>query len=250
MAGNTTTMDSPSWLKPSTPPRLSSGEVHIWRAALDVDPPTIVELEKTLSSDELDRAREFHFPVHANRFKTARGILRKILASYFPKAKHEISFSQNDCGKPFLAADFPGGGLRFNASHSQGVALYAFALGREVGIDLEYVRPENIDLHLAKRFFSTKEIAEINAASENLRTEKFFHCWTRKEAYAKARGMGLSLPLSSFSVPLDPCLYTPMLIDGAEATSWWVAALAPCEGYVGAIVTECPFVALKLWQWR
>jgi len=242
-------MDSPAWLKPSSPLSLSPGEVHVWRAALDVAPATMVALEKTLSSNELERAREFHFPVHANRFKTARGILRNILASYFPKADHEISFSQNDYGKPFVAAEFPAGGLRFNASHSQGLALYALALGREVGIDLEYVRPEKIDLHLAKRFFSTKEIAEINASSETLRTEKFFRCWTRKEAYTKARGIGLGLPLSSFSVPLDPCLYTPTLIHSAEATSWWVAGLAPCEGYVGAIVTECPFVDLKLWQW-
>jgi len=245
-----TMIDHPSSPKPSRKLQLPQEEVHVWRAALDVDPLTLAELTQSLSPDEQDRAAKFHFAAHANRFRAARGILRRILASYLLISPEEISFSQNDFGKPALSPSGRESDVRFNVAHSQGLALYAFAREREVGVDIEQVNPQQVDLHVAESFFSAREAAEISAAPVDLRPEKFFRCWTRKEAYAKALGMGLSIDLRSFSVPLDPRLYTPMAVgDDAEPKLWWLAALAPAEGYVGAIVTENPVVPLKLWQW-
>jgi 4'-phosphopantetheinyl transferase len=163
-----------------------------------------------------------------------------------------LRFCCNAQGKPALA---PGSGtedLRFNLSHSQKLALFAFAFRREVGVDLEYVRPSVPDDRLAERFFSPQEVTRLRALPESARTEAFFHCWTRKEAYLKARGEGLGIGLDSFAVSLAPGQLTDLLIasdDSPEAGRWSLRALAPGDGYVAAIAAEGKDWSLALWQW-
>jgi 4'-phosphopantetheinyl transferase len=121
-----------------------------------------------------------------------------------------------------------------------------------VGVDLEYVRPSLTDDRLAERFFSAQEVAALRALPASAQTEAFFHCWTRKEAYIKARGGGLSIGLASFAVSLAPIQLTNLPItgnDGPEAGRWSLRPLPPSGGYVAAIAAEGADWSLALWQW-
>jgi len=251
-------------VSPGTPPQpvwqaapgvytLPPGEVQVWRAALDIDPQTLERLRATLAAEEQARAERFHSPLGRARFAAGRGILRALLARYLGVKAGDLRFCTNAHGKPALD---PGSGtadLRFNLSHSQGLALFAFALRREVGVDLEFVRPSLRDDRLAERFFSPQEVAALRALPPDAQTEAFFHCWTRKEAYIKARGEGLSINLASFAVSLAPDALTSLpitAIDDPEAGRWSLRALNPGGGCVGAIAAEGADWSLSLWQWE
>ena len=163
-----------------------------------------------------------------------------------------MRFCRQPRGKPALAPGSGGEGLRFNLSHSESLALFAFALRREVGVDLEYVRPSLTNDRLAERFFSPQEVTVLRALPESARTEAFYHCWTRKEAYIKARGGGLSIALASFTVSLAPGQLTNLPItsnDCPEAGRWSLRALTPGDCYVAAIAAEGEDWSLAFWQW-
>ena len=124
----------------------------------------------------------------------------------------------------------------FNLSHSHGLAVYAFALGREVGIDLEPIRPDFVSDDIAGRYFSTQELNELRALSPESGLEGFFLCWTSKEAYVKARGEGLQIPLESFSVSLTPGQRE--VLESADSSRWGLHSFQPAPRYVAAIVGE------------
>jgi 4'-phosphopantetheinyl transferase len=231
---------------------LHSDEVHVWRADLDVGADVLQRLQGTLSADEQARAERFYFPVDRARYLAGRGILRALLARYLGNPACDLRFCYGARGKPALAPGNATEDLRFNLSHSQGLALFAFALRREVGIDLEYVRPSLTNDRLAERFFSPQEVTALRALPESVQTEAFFHCWTRKEAYIKARGGGLGIALASFAVSLAPGQMTNLLItsdDTLEAGRRSLRALAPGGGCVAAIAAEGKDWSLALWQW-
>ncbi len=242
----------PLWQTAPEPVMLPPGEVQVWRADLDVGAPALLRLRESLSADEAARAERFHSPLLRDRFIAGRGILRAVLARYMGTPAGDLRFCTNAHGKPAL---IPGSGaqdLRFNLSHSHGLALFAFALGREVGVDLEYVRPSGTDDRVAERFFSAREVMALRTLPKSAQAEAFFHCWTRKEAYIKARGEGLSIGLNSFAVSLAPDQMTNLSItrsDGSEAGGWSLRALAPGDGYVSAVVAEGADWSLALWQW-
>jgi len=242
----------PLWQTVSEPVILLPDEVHVWRADLDVGPAALLRLHKTLSADEQARADRFYSPVARARYAAGRGILRALLARYLGTPVGDLRFCCNAHGKPALAPGSGPEGLRFNLSHSHSLALFAFAFRREVGVDLEYIRSSQADGHLAERFFSAQEVTALRALPESAQTEAFFHCWTRKEAYIKARGGGLSIGLASFAVSLAPDQLTYLPItgsDGPEAGTWSLRALAPGGGYVAAIAAEGADWSLALWQW-
>jgi 4'-phosphopantetheinyl transferase len=230
---------------------LSGDEVHVWLASLDLEASRVKSLWRTLSADERERGLRFHFQRDREHFIVARGLLRVILGRYLNMKPSQIRFSYNRYGKPFLAGE-GGGALRFNVSHSHRLALYAMTSGREIGIDLEHIR-RVLDINeIAERFFSPREVAMLLALPEPLWSEAFFNCWTRKEAYIKAKGEGLSLPLDQFDVSLAPgepaaLLYTSD--DSQEASRWSLQELAPSPGYVAALVVEGHDWQLKCWQW-
>jgi 4'-phosphopantetheinyl transferase len=205
-----------------------------------------------LSRDELTRAHRFHFEKDRNRFIAARAVLRKILSIYCMKKRNQIRFHHNMHGKPALDAQCAGGDLRFNLSHSDGVALYAITRGREVGIDIERIRRDLEFDRIAERFFSPQEVATLRALPRDIQNQAFFTYWTRKEAYVKARGDGLSLPMDQFAVsvaPDDPGLLLHTKDDPAELSHWSFKTLAPGPDYEAALAVEGDPGRIRCWQW-
>lgn len=228
-------------------PALGTDEVHVWCARLGLPSPQLDRLRALLSEDERHKAERFRGAEHAAHYVAARGLLRVILGLYLDTVPELLSFRYGLHGKPELAA----GGLRFNLSHSHGLAYYAIALEREVGIDIERVRAETPCLDLARRFFSKEESAAITALAPEERTEAFFRCWTRKEAYIKARGTGLSLPLAQFTVTCLPGMPARLLStegDPEQASRWSLADVRPPSGYVGAVAAEGTGWRIRHWE--
>lgn len=234
-------------------PALASNEVHIWLAHLNQLEARAQSFLEILAPDERERAGRFHFEKDRVRFILTRGILRTLLARYLHRDAARLSFDYNAYGKPSLAGsagDAPA--LHFNLSHAHEIALYAFTLQREVGLDLEFIRHDFAGEEIAARFFSEREIAMLRALPVSQRVQGFFNCWTRKEAYVKARGQGLSLPLDSFDVSLAPGEPAALLSvrDGTgETRRWRLQELNPAAGYVAAVAVAGIGWRLRCWQW-
>jgi 4'-phosphopantetheinyl transferase len=234
--------------------QLASGEVHAWCASLDVSPETSARLCATLGPDERNRSARFHFERDRQRFIVAHGVLRDLLARYLQTQPGRIGFVYNAFGKPDLGPEF-GNRLTFNLSHSAGLALIAIATASNVGVDIECIRWQPDYADIARHFFSAAEIAGLSALPSHLFTEALFSCWTKKEAYLKACGEGLAIPLSSFSVPLtiDPAP-TPVDLrvggNDIRAKRWSLYTLRPAPGYAGALAIEGSGWRLSQRQWQ
>jgi 4'-phosphopantetheinyl transferase len=196
-------------------------------------------MKAMLSRDEIERASHFRFEHDRSRFIASRSILRQLLSLYAACEPESISLEYDAWGKPALAAKFADSDIRSNLSHSQGLATYAIARGREVGVDVEMLRPNFATRRIAERFFSRTEVESLRSLPREHQARAFFVCWTRKEAYLKALGRGLSIDLASFDVSLRPeeRLALPRCVD---ATRWSLEAFQPCNGYVGAIAVQGP----------
>lgn len=216
-------------------PELSDCNIHIWVARLECSDGAAACFERLLNDDERDRAQRFRFDHLRRSFIVRRGILRSLLGRYLKTDPDGIRFGYGSKGKPFLtAAD----SLQFNASDSGVLAAFAFARGCDLGIDLEQIRPMPDAEQIANRFFSVNETAEILGLPAPEREAAFFCCWTRKEAYIKAVGEGLSLPLDGFQVSVRPGEPARFInVDGSRggARQWTLHDFAPDEGYAGAI---------------
>jgi 4'-phosphopantetheinyl transferase len=232
----------PRWQPAAQPPPLTSQEVHVWRIGLELDDASLARLRQTLAEEERRRAERFHFEKDRRHFIAGRGAMRILLAGYLTSRPEEVRFAYSNYGKPRLVDAINDSDLRFNLTHSHGLALLAVTRGRDVGIDVERLRDmENDGQGLAERFFSPHESAVLRSLPSHLRREAFFHCWTRKEAYIKADGKGLSLPLAQFDVSLYPGEAAALLAtrhDPDEVRRWSMASLLPGEGYVGALVVQ------------
>jgi len=225
-----------TWLPPPADPALPPGELHIWSAPLDVTEDSVRGFAAHLSADEMARAEKFVFARDREHFIVARGILRMLLGRYLRKPPAGIALCKGPRDKPYLRAETGEPPLKFNLSHSHGLALYACARQREVGIDLERLRPDFAGAEIAERFFSAHEQEELRALPAELRTEGFFLCWTRKEAYLKARGDGLQIPLDSFDVTLTP--HQPAELRSTDSARWTLLSFTPAPDYVAAAVAE------------
>jgi len=226
---------------------MSADAIHVWRASLEIEPAKLQRLKSTLAKNELDRAERFIFDQDRNRFIAARGILRDVLARYLQCAPQTIEFVYGARGKPAIYSGSSRDPLRFNLSHSHGLAIIGLARDREIGIDVEMIRPEFASEEIAKRYFSAKEIDELSRLPSELRTEGFFLCWTRKEAYIKAKGEGLHIPLDSFNVSLTPGL--PPALSSSDHSRWSMRSLSPRSGYVAAVVEEGKSSQLRHFDW-
>ena len=229
-------------------PLLEKDEVHIWRGVIDLPDSRIHAFEKSLTPDECARADGFRFKTDRDRFVAARGLLRAILARYLGTHPGQLRFRYGPYGKPALDAE-TGGNIRFNLCHANGLALYALARDRELGIDLEQVRPHSSDQAIAEQYFSEQENAMLGVLSVRGGPEPFFRYWTRKEAYLKAHGEGLSgLPRRpDFSLEEGD----PLPLGTTEETNqrnapWLLRDLDPAPGYVAAIAIEGPHSRLRL----
>jgi 4'-phosphopantetheinyl transferase len=232
--------------------RLAEDEAHVWCASLEQAPPQLKAFLDLLAPDERERAERFHFEKDRHHFIVARGVLRDILSRYLDCSPASVRFSFNVYGKPVLAGEYEHAGLRFNLSHSQGVALYALTRAGEVGVDIEFLRDDFASLEIAERYFSRTEVALLRTLRPELRTNGFFNCWTRKEAYIKALGEGLSHPLDRFAVSLapgEPARFLSIDDDPQALTRWSLVELHPARGYAAALVLDGIKPALRCWEW-
>jgi len=179
-------------------------EVHVWVGSVASAAGYITQFQELLSDDENARASKFRFDKNRHEFIVSRGMLRTLLASYLGGSAAGLRFTYSAYGKPRLEEAKNPGILTFNLSHSDGVIVCAFARNREVGVDVEKMRQDFSTEEIAERFFSAGERIALRALPAEHRRQGFFNCWTRKEAYIKARGEGLSLPLHQFDVSLSP----------------------------------------------
>jgi 4'-phosphopantetheinyl transferase len=237
-----------NWITPHEHPALHHGELHIWRASLECAPAVLCGLETTLCAAETARAARFHFPRDRNYFVAGRGILRSLLGAYLRKSPESLKFIYGPQDKPALEIQDPSSPVNFNLSHSHGLAVYAFALVREVGVDVELIRPEFVSDDIAERYFSPSELEELRALPQDLRAEGFFNCWTRKEAYVKARGEGLQISLKDFDVSLTPGK-APEL-ESVDSSRWSLRSFEPAPSYVAAVVAEGKDLKLLHWDWK
>jgi 4'-phosphopantetheinyl transferase len=248
MQKNHAMSDFNSWDLNPERPTLETDEVHVWRACLDYDEAILRQFEVTLAPDEKTRADRFVFQPDRNAYIATRGILREILGRYVQRGAVQLEFEYGAQGKPTLRAESARKSIQFNVSHSHGLALFAFSVGRHVGVDVELVRPDFAGEKIAERFFSPQEVMELRSLPPALQDEGFFLCWTRKEAYIKARGEGLQIPLKSFHVSLTPG--EPEHLHAADSSRWSLRSLRPDPKYVGAVVGEGGNWQLRGWDWR
>jgi 4'-phosphopantetheinyl transferase len=235
------------WFPAPSGLELGEADLHLWRASLDCDASVLSRLQATLSPDEVARADRFVFPADRNRFVAARGILRELLGAYSRLPPAKLKFRYGNHGKPALDANTSDSALQFNLSHAGGLAIYAFSRGRELGVDVEQIRPQLAGDEIARRYFAPSEVAELQALPARLRPDAFFLCWTRKEAYVKAHGAGLSLPLDSFTVSLTPG--PGVELQAADGARWSVESLEPGPGFAAAIVVERGGCKKSCWNW-
>lgn len=239
----------------SIPPEnidLKEQDVHVWRARLDVPAMNIPSLQWVLSSEEVARAQGFYFERDRQRWIVARSLLRRLLGHYTQTDPRLISFELNRYGKPALASPARYAALQFNVSHSADLVLYAFTWQRHLGVDVEYMRPDIEYDQIARYSFSPFEQKALAGLSLEEKHEAFYRCWTRKEAYIKARGMGLSLSLDLFDVSLLPGEPAALLCsreDPQETQRWSMRQLEPGPGYAGALMVEGADWQLQCWQW-
>lgn len=232
---------------------LEKNEVHVWRASLKLPGPEVQALHHSLTKEELERADRFHFQRHRAHFIVARGLLRTILSRYLKIEPRRLRFRYGPKGKPELAGDTSRRGLRFNISHSHGLALYAVTDDRQIGVDVERIRPDVTGEKIAERFFCPREAATLRELPAEVRQQAFYTCWTRKEAYLKAIGKGITLRLDQFEVsvtPGEPAVLLSINGDPKEASYWSLKELDPEPGYVGALAVKGHGLDLRCWRWE
>jgi len=239
---------STDWRRAPAPPRIRENEIHVWRAQLDPEQALLPGLEAILAPEEKSRAGRFVFPRDRVHFVAAHGILRIILASYLRMPAKDVMFRYGPQKKPAIGLDHSESTVRFSLSHSHGLAVCAVARGREVGVDVEAIRPEVAGEDIAERFFSPRERAELRLLPPDRRVEGFFLCWTLKEAYIKARSVGLGIPLDSFDVSLMPG--QPKGLISPDSDRWTLRSFQPAPGYAGAVVGEGKNWELRYWDWN
>jgi 4'-phosphopantetheinyl transferase len=228
---------------------LAPGEVHVWRVPLAQPAAEIERLGRTLSSDERTRAARFHFERDRRTFTVVRGALRTLLGRYLAHAPDALAFGYGAKGKPYLTAP-AAAAVRFNVSHAGDLGLLAFARDRELGVDVEQRRALADLLSLAAASFSSAELAALRALPAAVHSEAFYLCWSRKEAFIKATGEGIS-QLDAFDVSLAPGDPARLLaIRGAAAhTAWSMYELPPLDGHAAALVTAGDALAVRCWSW-
>lgn len=243
-------MAATSWPLPPTRLDLPNDEAHVWCAPLARPAAEVNELASLLAPDELDRALQLRSAAKQCQQIVARGLLRQLLGRYLDLDPRRITFQYGPQGKPHLPA--PLAALHFNISHSHEMALFAFAWNIEVGVDVERVRPFSNDLGFAERYFSAQEVDILRGLSEERRREAFFNAWTRKEAFLKATGEGISSGLDRVEVTLhpdDPPSLVRLNGDTDLAERWLLHALRPAQDYVGALCIPRRSSALSCWSW-
>ena len=238
----------PEWHTVDSPIGVSELVVDVWDAELDLPTDEVESLERLLSRTERDRASRFRFEHHRRRFIAARGRLRQLTGCYVNASPETIVIETRESGKPFTRGRQS---IEFNIAHCDNRAVLAFAT-RPIGVDLERIRPLSDLLPLAARFFAPGEYGLLRQLSGASLEETFFRCWTLKEAYLKACGDGLAVPLSAFEVSLDP--RDPRLLfheaDPLEPSRWQFGAWTEGPFAIAlAVATNNPAMVIRRRSW-
>jgi len=229
---------SDAWLPLPDVAAITPADIHVYRVNLDCDDDEIGRFMAWLSTDEKERATRFHFERDRRRFIAGRGVLRSIIGRYLQRPPAEVQFEYGQYGKPRLAQAGELADLQFNVAHAREIGLLAFAQTIDIGVDVETVRPLADADAVVSRYFSPEEVEAFNRLPVEQQQTAFFNGWTRKEAFIKAVGDGLSYPLRRFSVTLAPGDGARLLrIDGDEiqANEWSLRTLMPAPGFVAAL---------------
>jgi 4'-phosphopantetheinyl transferase len=231
---------------------LGENQVDIWLIDVAGQEDEVEHYRRLLSPDEARRADRFYFEKHRRRFTKARAAMREILSRYVGLAPQELAFSCGPKGKPELSGVLEKSGIKFNLSHSHELAVLAVAHRLTVGVDIELINPEFATEDVAEHFFSANEVQCLRALPSAQRADAFFSCWTRKEAYIKGLGEGLSVPLDSFEVAFGPGITAALLavrFDRGEETRWSMYDIEAAQGYKAAVVVEGKGHRLRHLQW-
>jgi len=224
-------------------------KVHVWKVHLDLQEEYLSRLKSFLSEDEEKRAARFYFEKDRRHYIAARGQLKILLGKYLDINPEELNFEYNDHGKPFYQET----GVQFNVSHSNKMGLIAFDPDHPIGVDIEWKRPDFAGLKTAQRFFSSGEIEELESLPEDQIHDAFFNGWTRKEAYIKALGKGLAIPLSKFQVTLSPGEPSKLVSskhDPGQAAKWILYSLKVPDGYAGAVMVSSNRTQVELYEFQ
>lgn len=230
-------------------PGLEAGLVHVWAFELDRPAPVRNRLRDLLAPDELRSVARIRLRRPRRRRLVCRGRTRELLGRHLRTPPAALSFRRGPHGKPSLVPPWSASDLRFNVSRSGGLALLAVVRGVDVGVDVERVRPLPDLEPVASRFFSPGEARRLRRLPPSLRLDAFYRAWTRKEAFLKARGEGLTRSLAGFEVTVEPGRAPRILrIDGPDEPDRWILLhLAPAPGYVGAVALPVPGIGLRRW---
>lgn len=245
-------MDAQVWTVPGHAwPTLRPSEVHVWRVCVSRTGSDVAGLEAVLCAEEAARARRFHFKADQQRYIVAHGLLRRLLGTYLNRPAGELRFTTNAHGKPALAEGFGDVPLQFNLSHSGDWVVYAVGQGRAVGIDVEQMRPRFGLSAIAERFFSPREVTVLLGLPQEQQSAAFFRCWARKEAYIKAVGRGLNIPLDQFEVSLAPGEPARLVAAWAEAAAsgpWCLREVDVAPDYAAAVMAQGEDWRLACWE--
>ncbi len=235
------------WVAAPEAPVIEGGEAHVWLARLKASEEDIARAAALLSAEEEERARRFRFERHRRRFVMAHAALRTILGRYLGASPGEVAFRHGPRGKPYLNEPEPR--IQFNLAHSGELALAAITKEGEIGADIEIHRgmPEGV----ARRFFSAAENAALTSLPPRERERAFFRCWTRKEAFLKATGEGLSFGLDNFTVSLlpdEPAALLDLPGGASEASRWSMANIAVADNCSAAITARAHLLCIRRWR--
>ncbi len=232
--------------------KLANAKVHVWHASLEQPLDVVQRLEAVLSEEERQRARQFRYEEHRRSFVVSRGILRNLLSHYTSLKPEEVQYKYTLAGKPHLANADGSSDLCFSLSHAGLLVLYAFSWGRQVGIDVECIRPmEEMD-QIATNNFASREYREYRSLSSQEQLQAFYNGWTRKEAFIKATGDGLSFPLQEIEVslrPAEPAQLLTLYGSREEARRWALHDVKTWDGYAAALVVEGNDHTISHKQW-
>ena len=243
--------EATTWSEPPESMSFATGEVHVWRVELDQPEHLLEQCRATLEEHELHRASRFHFEKHRRHFIAGRGMLRQLLSRYLDTKPESLRLTYGAYGKPALSGEHENSRLRFNMSHSHQIALFAFAEDRDLGVDVEHMRTDFASEEIARRYFSRREVEVFNTIPQHDQVVAFFKCWTRKEAFIKVIGLGLSQPLDQFDVTLVPEQPAALLwVSGDDASRWSLFDLEVGGDYAGALAVEGQVSGIRCWRMK
>ena len=235
------------WSEPSGSERLRENEIHVWLVRADLGSYCIRCGHDLLSLSEQERATRFKFEDDRRRYIVAHAVLRLLLSRYVNISAGDLNFFASANGKPFLAAAPAAANIQFNLSHSHEVVLIAVTQGREIGVDVEWAKEGFAFGEVAERFFTAREVAALHALPSELQRKTFYRCWTSKEAFLKAKGIGLSGELDEVVISFTP---EEGVHISAIVPNWTLIELNPPHGYAGAVAVEGSEAEVKCFQWQ